>query len=299
LYPEICSRAICYALGYSRQAYYKHLKVEAGEALQHVIVIKMVKEIRKDMPRLGGRKLFHMLNVQLAEHSIDIGRDKFFSILDTFGLLVRIRKKRKPITTDSNHPFYKYPNLIKQMEILRPNQLWVSDITYISLINKFCYLSLITDAYSHKIVGYCLWENLKRDGTIKALKMATDSLVNRDKGSLVHHSDRGLQYCSKEYTDLLTLDSISISMTENGDPYENAIAERVNGILKGEFAIGQSYKGFDLAQEAVIKGINTYNSMRPHASCDYLTPDEAHKITGKLKSKWKKYGVQPVQVFKA
>lgn len=294
MYPGECSRTICYALGYSRQAYYKHLKNEAAHALEHVIIIKMVNEIRKDMPRIGGRKLFYMLNAALMAHSIDIGRDKFFTILDTFGLLVRIRKKRKPITTDSNHPFYKYPNLIKQMEILRPNQLWVSDITYISLINRFCYLSLITDAYSHKIVGYCLWDNLKRDGTINALKMATDSIVGKDKSRLVHHSDRGLQYCSKDYIDLLVSDSIGISMTENGDPYENAIAERVNGILKGEFALSQSYTGFDLAHEAVIKGVNTYNSMRPHASCDYLTPDEAHKITGKLKSKWKKNEVQPV-----
>jgi len=294
LYPEECSRAICYALGYSRQAYYKHLKIKAGQALEQVIIIKMVNEIRKEMPRLGGRKLFFLLNTPLMEHGIDIGRDKFFSILETFGLLVRIRKKRLPITTDSNHRFYKYPNLIKQMELLRPNQLWVSDITYISLINKFCYLSLITDAYSHKIVGYCLWENLKRDGTIKALKMATNSLLDRGRNSLIHHSDRGLQYCSKDYIDLLTLDSIAISMTENGDPYENAIAERVNGILKGEFALNLSYRDFDLAHEAVIKGINTYNSMRPHASCDYLTPDEAHKITGKLKSKWKKNEQQPV-----
>ena len=254
----------------------------------------MVKEIRKEMPRIGGRKLFFLLNIPLMEHGIDIGRDKFFTILETFGLLVRIRKKRLPITTDSNHPFYKYPNLIKQMELLRPNQLWVSDITYISLINKFCYLSLITDAYSHKIVGYCLWENLKRDGTIKALKMATNGILDRGSNSLIHHSDRGLQYCSKDYIDLLTLDSISISMTENGDPYENAIAERVNGILKGEFELRLSYKSYELAQEAVIKGINTYNSMRPHASCDYLTPDEAHKITGKLKSKWKKNDAQPV-----
>ena len=288
LYPEECSRAICYALGYSRQAYYKQLKIGAVEALEHVIIIKMVNEIRKDMPRIGGRKLFHMLNAQLIAHNIDIGRDKFFSILSIFGLLVRIRKKRKPITTDSNHPFYKYPNLIKEMEVLRPNQLWVSDITYISLAHKFCYLSLITDAYSHKIVGYCLWENLKRDGTINALKMATDSLTVMDKHSLIHHSDRGLQYCSKEYIDLLTMASIGISMTENGDPYENAIAERANGILKGEFAIDQAYKGFEQAQEAVLKAIKAYNSMRPHASCNYLTPDEAHKQTGKLKSKWKK-----------
>jgi transposase InsO family protein len=294
LYPEQSTRAICYALGYSRQAYYKHLKNAAAHALEHVIIIKMINEIRKDMPRIGGRKLFHLLQAPLLAHNIDIGRDKFFSILDTFGLLVRIRKKRKPITTDSNHPFYKYPNLIKQMDVVRPNQLWVSDITYISLINKFCYLSLITDAYSHKIVGYCLWENLKRDGTMNALKMATAGMAGKDKSRLVHHSDRGLQYCSKDYIDLLVSDFIGISMTENGDPYENAIAERVNGILKGEFALGQPYKGFDLAHEAVVKGINTYNAMRPHASCDYLTPDAAHQTTGKLKSKWRKKDVQPM-----
>jgi putative transposase len=288
LYPAWGLGSICDALGYSRQAYYKHLNTEAVELLQEAIIVKMVTAIRGDMPRIGGKKLYHLLKEPLLAHGIDIGRDKLFETLGTYCLLVRRRKRRKPLTTDSGHPFYKYPNLIRGLEVVRPGQLWVSDITYIPVGTGFCYLSLITDAYSRKIVGWCLWENLKRDGTVQALKAAISGAGPKSLRSLIHHSDRGLQYCSGEYTDLFSSSGVTISMTEKGDPYENAIAERVNGILKSEFGLDAGFGSYALAYEAVERAIHTYNTMRPHASCNYLTPEQAHRLEGKLKSKWKK-----------
>ena len=239
------------------------------------------------MPRLGGRKLYHLLQEPLVAHGIDIGRDRLFSLLGEYGLLVRRRKRRKPLTTDSGHPFFKYPNLIRQLVVVRPNQLWVSDITYLPVGMGYCYLSLITDAYSRKIVGWCLWQNLRRDGTIAALNMALATLADRRR-QLLHHSDRGLQYCSAEYIELLNRYGCAISMTEKGDPYENAIAERVNGILKTEFGLGERMSSYELALEVVRTAITTYNTQRPHASCDYMTPEKAHGMEGLLKSKWKK-----------
>ncbi|MFY9309191.1 MAG: IS3 family transposase [Bacteroidia bacterium] len=278
---------ICDVFGRTRQAVYKRLKQSDVLTMQQAIVIKMIEAVRQDMPRVGGRKLFHLLKEPLQEHGIDIGRDKLFTIMSEYGLLVRRRKRRKTITTDSNHPFFKYPNLIRTMEVTYPNELWVSDITYIRLINDYCYLNLITDAYSRKIVGYCLWKNLSREGTIKALEMALSENPKKLNQPLIHHSDRGLQYCSQEYTGLLDFYGVAISMTEHSDPYENAIAERVNGILKSEFHIDKGFKTFELAKEAIDKGIYIYNEKRPHSSCNYLTPNQAHKITGRLIKKWK------------
>jgi transposase InsO family protein len=256
--------------------------------LEEVVILKMVEEVRAEMPRLGGKKLYFLLSTPLQAHSINIGRDRLFSLLGEYGLLVRRRKRRKPLTTNSDHPFFKYPNLIRELEVMRPNQLWVSDITYIPSGSGFCYLSLITDAYSRKIVGWCLWQNLKRDGTVQALNMALGDVDRSRAHRLIHHSDRGLQYCSHEYTDLLAMNGITISMTEKGDPYENAIAERVNGILKTEFGLGERFYSYEQAAEQVKSAIDIYNKRRPHASCNYLTPEQAHSLQGKLKSKWKK-----------
>jgi len=239
------------------------------------------------MPRIGTRKLHYMLEGTLQKHNITIGRDRLFDLLAEYGLLVRRRKRRRVNTTDSNHPFRKYPNLIRELQVLRPNQLWVSDITYISLTNGFCYLNLVTDAYSRKIVGHCLYPNLKKEGTLLALQMALESLPLKPEGILIHHSDRGLQYCCGEYTTLLQGKEISISMTEKGDPYENAIAERVNGILKAEFALDKGFHCFEQAQTTVNEAINTYNQLRPHASCNYLTPEKAHLQQGVMTSKWR------------
>ncbi len=239
------------------------------------------------MPRLGTRKLYHMLTETLQKHNIAIGRDKLFDLLADYGLLLRRRKRKRTNTTDSNHPFKRYPNLVRTLTVLRPNHLWVSDITYIGLTEGFCYLSLVTDAYSRKIVGYCLYPTLKKEGPVSALKMAQNSLPAQREAALIHHSDRGLQYCCGEYIDLLERKNIRISMTEKGDPYENALAERVNGILKGEFALDSEFDTLAQAMTAVEKAVNTYNQIRPHASCNYLTPEQAHQQQGQLPHRWK------------
>ena len=240
------------------------------------------------MPRIGARKLHYMLTETLQQHNISIGRDKLFDLLSEYGLLVRRRKRRRINTTDSNHPFRRYPNLIRELQLLRANHLWVSDITYISQGEGFCYLNIVTDAYSRKIVGYCLFPTLKREGTLTALRMALNGLPADREGPLIHHSDRGLQYCCADYTTLLTNNGIVISMTEKGDPYENAIAERVNGILKAEFGLYEDFDTFEQAQQAVDQAICTYNNERPHTSCDYLTPVLAHQREGILKARWKR-----------
>ncbi|PQJ12423.1 transposase [Flavipsychrobacter stenotrophus] len=240
------------------------------------------------MPRIGTRKLHYMLTETLEKHNISIGRNKLFDLLADYGLLVRRRKRKRINTTDSNHPFRRYPNLIRELRVLRPNHLWVSDITYLSLSEGFCYLSLVTDAYSRRIVGYCLYPTLKKEGPLNALKMALNSLNYTIKAALIHHSDRGLQYCCADYTSALADIGISISMTEKGDPYENAIAERVNGILKCEFAIDRDFKDIEQAKEEVDNAIAIYNQLRPHASCDYLTPDQAHQKERLLTAKWKR-----------
>lgn len=208
-----------------------------------------------------------------------------FNLLRERGLLVRKRKTRMQ-TTFSKHWLKKHPNLIKDMLVKRPDELWVSDITYIQLDTGYCYLSLITDAYSRRIMGFFLSETLEATGCLKALQMALNTCS--DTTSLTHHSDRGVQYCSNEYVRILLDNNIRISMTENGDPLENAIAERVNGILKDEL-LKTNYSCYDEAQKDVATAINTYNSLRPHSSCDMLTPDIAHSQQGYLKRHWKNY----------
>jgi transposase InsO family protein len=256
--------------------------------MKNAIIIKSILEIRQNMPRVGTRKLQSMLTETMLLHDIDIGRDGLFDLLADYSMLIRKRKRKKIYTTDSNHPFRKYPNIIKELVIIAPNQVWVSDITYITLLNNFCYLSLITDAYSRKIVGFCLYPTLEKEGPLNALEMALGSWDNRLKDKVIHHSDRGLQYCSHAYTAKL-FGSASISMTERGDPYENAIAERVNGILKSEFLLNRTFKNLEEATEIVSESIRIYNSQRPHGSCDFLTPDQAHLKTGQLTQRWKTY----------
>jgi transposase InsO family protein len=248
------------------------------------LVLRLVKEIRLQLPRAGVPKLRVLLKGPLQEHGIKMGRDALYELLRRHGYLLRYHIRRT-ITTDSNHPFRKYPNLIRDIKYLtRPGQLWVSDITYIRLRKGFGYLSIVTDAYSHKIIGYCLYPSLHSTGTINALAQAAKG---RKQYNLIHHSDRGIQYCSHDYVQMLKHFGIAISMTENGDPYENPVAERVNGILKGDFLLDQTFNSFSEASKAVDSAIKRYNSIRPHASCDNLTPDKAHQLTGKLKKHWK------------
>ncbi len=249
------------------------------------LVIGLVKEIRKDLPRCGTAKLHFMLSEKLSQHQIKLGRDALYHLLRNHGYLIR-RRRRRPYTTDSTHPWHKYPNLIRDMVVDRPNQLWVSDITYISIGMAFGYLSIVTDAYSRKIVGYRLHPNLNREGPMEALLQAQRQ--RKSDQSLIHHSDRGSQYCCGDYVKMLEGFHIRISMTENGDPYENALAERINGILKTEFNLRQTFNSFDQATEQVHQAIHHYNNTRPHASVNYLTPQQAHQTDGKLPMRWKK-----------
>lgn len=257
--------------------------------MESAIVIEMVQQIRTSQKRVGTRKLTEMLNSPLSQHGIKMGRDKLFDLLASNNLLIRKRKRKRPNTTDSNHPFRKYPNLIKGLEITYANQLWVSDITYISLSGgRFCYLSLITDVYSRKIVGHCLYPSLKKEGPLQALKMALATRSESIFYKTIHHSDRGLQYCSSEYIAQLMKANTSISMTENGDPGENAIAERVNGILKSEFLLDNQFTSYQQACTAVDEAVLTYNQQRLHASRNYMTPDQVYsQATGPIPARWK------------
>lgn len=278
--------ALCSLLGYTRQAYYQHKKQLEKESLQHDLLIDQVLVIRKKQKRLGGRKLLYKLEPFMLEHHISIGRDTFFDLLSERSLLVRKRKRRKPITTFSDHWMRKHPNLIEDFYPTAPNQLWVSDITYIVVGDGFAYLSLITDAYSRKIVGFYLSPDLSAEGCIEALYMALSN--NPVLGKLIHHSDRGSQYCCSDYVGILTENFIRISMTQNGDPRENAIAERVNGILKDEL-LDKSYLNYGQAVRGISIAISIYNHQRPHGSIDYLMPIEAHFRSGVLKRRWKNY----------
>src|ERR1043165_3280217 len=226
---------------------YKNEKQQARQIKEAKVVIELVKKVREEQPRLSVRKLQKVLQDDLKNNGIKMGRDALFDLLREFGMLVKARRY-KHYTTDSRHSFRKYPNQIKDAKPTAPNRLWVSDITYIEGSKGFNYLSLITDAYSRKIVGHCLSENYSAKGTIEALKRALKQ--NRIEQGLIHHSDRGLQYCCKEYTSILKKRKAIISMTENGSPYENAMAERVNGILKTEL-LQKRYEDREQAVEAI------------------------------------------------
>ena len=253
--------------------------------MQSELLVQGVLRIRKNQKRLGTRKVFFLLGGFMQKHRIRIGRDAFFELLREQNLLVRERKCRKPRTTFSCFWMYRYPNLAKGFIPTSPNQLWVSDITYIHIGEGFGYLSLITDGYSRKIVGFFLCNDLSAKGCIVALKMALKN--NPERENLIHHSDRGLQYYSADYVKLLE-PVCRISMTEHSDPLENAIAERVNGILKDEL-LEQRFKTFAVAQMGVATAISIYNHQRPHSSIDMLTPAVAHTQSGLLKKHWKNY----------
>lgn len=286
-HPEIGIQRLCRLFGKTRHAYYDHQWRKEDDFLKEELILQLVHEIRQSLPKIGTRKLQYMLNQKLIEHSLEAGRDYLFVVLSKHKLLIRNRRRRI-ITTDSKHWMRKYSNLVTELQIIKPEQLWVSDITYLRLINGFAYLSLITDAYSRKIVGYSLRKDLSAEGCLKALQMALSGRKYFQQ-QLIHHSDRGCQYCCKEYIDLLKENNIAISMTDNGDPYENAIAERINGIIKSEFNLYSSQLGFEETSALVEKTIEAYNQLRPHASCDYLTPNQAHQKSGTLKKRWKNY----------
>jgi transposase InsO family protein len=261
--------------GIRRDAYYKYLQRNTQSKAMKSLILSMVRERRKDQGREGCKKMHKAFREEFQDKGIKVGRDKLFDILREHDMLVK-RKRSYVKTTNSYHKFHKYANLIKGLEINRPNKVWVSDITYIRLTHGHCYLALITDAYSRKIVGYDISDSLELAGCLRALKMAMWHA--RPATGLIHHSDRGLQYCSNQYVEQLQKHNIQISMTEENHCYENAMAERVNGILKDEFYLDQNFSSLDLARRASHNAIRIYNTKRLHLSLNYKTPEEVFKM---------------------
>lgn len=285
-------QSLCILFGVTKQAYYKH---DDNATLQKVareeFVVQYVKEIRRKDPGLGGSKLWYMYHQTFAG-SHPVGRDTFFSIVNDNGLKVR-KRVRKPRTTDSTHSLPVYPNLVREYIPVAPNQLWVSDITYITLwLDKetymFCYLSLVLDAYTEEIVGWSVGETLETVYPLAALQMALKRIEGTEV-NLIHHSDRGCQYASREYISLLKQNGIRVSMTENGDPKENAQAERINNTIKNELLKDMTFHNVNEVMVALSHAIHFYNNERPHMSIDMMTPVQAASCTGKIDKRWKSY----------
>jgi transposase InsO family protein len=263
----------CTLFGIDRQVYYRKIKRRKIRQSNASKVVSMVLEIRQTMPRIGAKKLYYLLNNELKQ--LKIGRDKFIDILRANHLLIA-PKRSYHVTTNSYHRFRKHQNQILELQIQRPEQVWVSDITYIGKRENPCYLSLVTDAYSKRIMGFNVADNMNTESSLVALKNAVKQ--RKDKSlSLIHHSDRGLQYCANEYQKLLNKSDIKCSMTQNSDPYENAVAERINGILKQEFSIDKFNKELPIMKALVKNAIDIYNNIRPHYSNYMLTPNQMHQ----------------------
>lgn len=260
-------------LGVSRQVYYRKLHSTKKRKQIAQTVIKMVSELRFKMPKVGTRKLYFLLQDQLEK--IGVGRDMLFRILRANQMLIK-PKRHYHITTNSHHRFRKHKNLIEHLIPSKPEQIWVSDITYVGNRKNPMYLALVTDAYSKKIVGHDVSNSLDVKSSTRALKKAIVSRVYKSN-DIIHHSDRGLQYCSNEYQSVLKKNKIKCSMTESYDPYANAVAERINGILKAEFIGENNQCEMSVMQELVNGSVKIYNELRPHYSCYYKTPNQMHK----------------------
>lgn len=287
MYPHIGLSRWCRLFGYSRQAFYQQAWAQADKTMEEQLILQLVLSIRKEQPRLGVRKLYILLEEQLNSCAIKIGRDALFDLLAREGLLVKRRKRKYPQTTDSNGWFKRYEDLTIGLKPVRINQLWVTDITYVPVSeNRFLYLSLLTDVYSHQIVGWSLKDSLTTQGPLEALKNALR--MCKPIAGLIHHSDRGVQYRSFEYVNLLQDYEVRISMTQSGDPRENAVAERINGIIKNELLEGQIFINYEIAYQKIEKAIYIYNEKRPHSSCQMLTPNKAAQTKGPLKRTWSK-----------
>jgi len=285
-YPNLGLARICVLFGVTRQAYYQYQWSFMEQSTEDTLLLILIKEIRYRHPRLGGRKLYELLQQSLLEHQIKMGRDALFDLLSRYGLLVR-KRKRRIYTTQSFHHYKKHSNLIKNKPMpIKANEIWVSDITYLKTANGFVYVSFITDAYSRKIVGYYVADTLEAVHSIEALKMALSSFTE-PLPNLIHHSDRGVQYCCDAYVKILEGHQVQISMTESGDPLDNAIAERVNGILKDEYLLNKQILNLIDAEKELSKSVKMYNTERPHMSINMLTPDEAHQKKGEIKRVWK------------
>jgi putative transposase len=278
--------------GYTKQAYYKQLGQIENEVFQEEFIVGLIKDKREIWKRGSGRNLHQSLQEDFTAHDIKIGRDKFFELLRRNDLLIKSKRIRAK-TTCSYHHFNKYTNLIENAVPTRANEIWVSDITYLWLQpeERFCYLSVITDLYSRKVVGHCVHESLNVKGCLNALKEALKGRGRNNQQHLIHHSDRGVQYCCNAYVDALQKNGIQISMTQTGDPLENAVAERIHKTIKEEFTEERqiSFSNLATAKSEIKKYIDFYNQKRPHRSVAWLTPNEAHNCVGELKRLWKSY----------
>ena len=284
----------CKLLGVSTQAYYKHGDTDLRKLAEEAFCVEYVNRIRQKDRGIGGGKLWQMYRKEFGEEH-GVGYNRFYDIIERHNLKVR-RRRRRARTTDSGHDLPLYPNLTRELIPLRPNQLWVSDITYMVIHldarrgeYDFCYLSLVTDYYTKEIIGWCVGETLEARFAIEALEMALGRLGGRRDIDLIHHSDRGVQYASYAYTDILRKHNIRISMTECGDPRDNAVAERVNGIVKNELLQGMSFFSIQEVRKALKVAIDFYNNERPHMSLEWRTPAEAALCSGELKKKWTSY----------
>lgn len=273
LLVEFSLSHLCAYWGLSRQGFYQGLKRQRLKSLQEDIILELVRTHKYLLPNSGGLKMLHLIRSDLARMQIDIGRDRFFKLLRDKDLLVK-RKRKYVYTTDSNHPFKVYTNLIQGLKVNGIFQVLVADITYIRTMEGFLYLALITDLFSRKIIAWDLSDSLELEGCLRALKKALKAIPKNWTSSqkCIHHSDRGSQYCSYAYTSYLKKYHFGISMAAAGNCYENAVAERINGILKTELELDQNFKSKVLAQSCVKNGIALYNTKRPHRSLNLKTP---------------------------
>ncbi len=279
---------LCGLFGYSRQSYYKRDKKDdfTVDALEPLIIEK-VREYRSQHPGMGCVKLYMVIRALFEGTGCFPGRDAFINLLRSHGLMVHLRRRRHYRTTDSEHNYRKYPNLIKGLEVTSANKVWVSDITYVETGEGVCYLSLVTDLYSHKIVGWSVGPTLEAIYPIEALRMGLGTIGEEASKGLIHHSDRGCQYCSQAYAGLLRERDVRISMTQSGDPLENAVAERVNGIIKSEWISRMQISTITKCRSELKRIVDFYNGKRPHMSIGYKTPDEVHGQAGKQQRCWR------------
>jgi transposase InsO family protein len=287
-------RQLCGLFGFTRQSWYEHQRHEEAELIDEGRVLEIVNATRqthKGLEKCSGKVMYLIVKPELKRNGVKMGRDKVLEVFRKYGWMKKRRRVRVRTTfSDWNLPLF--PNLAADMKVTRPEQLWVADITYLRVGEQFNYLSIITDAYSRRIMGYHLSETLETSGCIMALEMALSNRLYPEL-ELGHHSDRGFQYRSQSYIQLLRTNAIQSSMTQSGDPLENAMAERVNGLIKVDMGLADTiYNSTEEAREALDAIVRTYNDVRPHSSVDMLTPASAHLKSGNIKNRWKKQEVK-------
>lgn len=264
---------LCDRVDMSRQNYYAARRLRQRREIDEAMIVELVKQERRMQPRLGGRKLLHLLRSDLDEADVSIGRDRFFEVLAEHDLLVR-PKRGRPRTTNSRHSLPVFHNLLAGNTFASPNEAWVSDLTYIRTDEGFLYAALITDVASRKIVGAHIGDSLEAEGCLAALDQALGELPEGKHP--IHHSDRGCQYCCHAYVERLQDRGLSISMTEIMHCYENAMAERINGILKQEYEMDRTFRTKAQAKKAFEQAVWLYNHRRPHLRLDYRFPADVH-----------------------